>query len=146
MTKSGSKGAREAELFASLRSILSSSLTRAPALADQLKGVDIASLRSREALAKAPLLRKSDLISMQERSPPFGGLATRTRGELKRLLVSPGPIFEPEGRGADWWGGAAAFSAAGFRQGDVVLNCFSYHLTPGGHIMESGAYALGCAV
>jgi phenylacetate-CoA ligase len=146
MTGSSSKGAREAELFASLRAVLNASLTRAPALAEQLKGVDIASLRSREALSLVPLLRKSDLVSMQERSPPFGGLATRAPGELKRLLVSPGPIFEPEGKGADWWGAAAAFAAAGFRQADVVLNCYSYHLTPGGHIMESGAFALGCSV
>ena len=65
---------------------------------------------------------------------------------MKRLLVSPGPIFEPEGHGADWWGAARALQAAGFRAGDIVLNCFSYHLTPGGHIMESGAHALGCAV
>jgi phenylacetate-CoA ligase len=65
---------------------------------------------------------------------------------LKRLLVSPGPIFEPEGHAKDWWGAARAFFAAGFRKGDIVINCFSYHLTPGGHIMESGALALGCPV
>jgi len=146
MTHSNSKGAREAELFAALRSILNSSLGRAPGLAQQLKGVDVAALRSRGALAQAPVLRKSELAAMQEKSPPFGGLVTREPRELKRLLVSPGPIFEPEGEGADWWGAAAAFSAAGFRRGDVVLNAFSYHLTPGGHIMESGAFALGCSV
>ena len=63
-----------------------------------------------------------------------------------RILVSPGPIFEPEGAGLDWWGAARAFFAAGFRKGDIVHNTFSYHLTPGGHIMESGARALGCPV
>ena len=60
--------------------------------------------------------------------------------------MSPGPIFEPEGEGADWWGAARALFAAGFRAGDIVHNSFAYHLTPGGFILESGAQALGCAV
>jgi phenylacetate-CoA ligase len=146
MTESVSSEARDAALFASLRAILSSSFARAPALAKQLEGFDIASFHSRADLARVPALRKSDLTAMQAEAPPFGGLATRPSGDLKRLLVSPGPIFEPEGVGADWWGAAAALAAVGFRRGDIVLNCFSYHLTPGGHIMESGAHALGCAV
>ncbi len=137
---------RDAPLFASLREILGASLPRAPALARQLAGFDIASLQARADLARLPVLRKSDLTALQAKAPPFGGLATKAPGDFKRLLVSPGPIFEPEGRGEDWWRAAAALSAAGFRRGDIVLNCFSYHLTPGGHIMESGARALGCAV
>jgi phenylacetate-CoA ligase len=91
-------------------------------------------------------VRKSDLKAMQEETPPFGGLTASRASTLKRLLVSPGPIFEPEGHAKDWWGAARAFFAAGFRKGDIVINCFSYHLTPGGHIMESGALALGCPV
>jgi phenylacetate-CoA ligase len=103
-------------------------------------------VKTRADLAGIPLVRKSDLKTMQEDTPPFGGLAASRCASLKRLLVSPGPIFEPEGHAKDWWGAARAFFAAGFRKGDIVLNCFSYHLTPGGHIMESGALALGCPV
>jgi phenylacetate-CoA ligase len=138
--------AREARLFASLRAILSSARAGAPALAEQLEGVDVATLHARGDLGRVPVLRKADLTAMQAKAPPFGGLAARPLGDLKRLLVSPGPIFEPEGQGADWWGAAAALAAAGLKRGDIVLNCFSYHLTPGGHIMESGAHALGCPV
>jgi phenylacetate-CoA ligase len=137
---------REAPAFARLREILGAAAPSAPALAGQLAGIDIAALRSRADLARVPVLRKSALKAMQEAEPPFGGLAATRPARLKRLMVSPGPIFEPEGFGADWWGAARALAAAGIRAGDVVLNCFSYHLTPGGHIMESGAHALGCAV
>jgi phenylacetate-CoA ligase len=139
-------GAAEAALFAKLRALLSAVAQQAPALARQLDGIDVAALKSPADLARAPVLRKSELRGLQEAEPPFGGLAATKTALLKRLLVSPGPIFEPEGHGADWWGVARAFRAAGFRAGDIVLNCFSYHLTPGGHIMESGAHALGCAV
>jgi phenylacetate-CoA ligase len=129
-----------------LRDILSAARENAPALARQLEGVDVASLKSAADLARLPVLRKSDLGAMQQADLPFGGFAATSPGLLKRLLVSPGPIFEPEGFGADWWGAARALHAVGIRAGDIVLNCFSYHLTPGGHIMESGAHALGCAV
>jgi phenylacetate-CoA ligase len=78
--------------------------------------------------------------------PPLGGFAVTAPGKLKRLLVSPGPIFEPEGHGRDFWHAARALFAAGFRSGDVVHNSFAYHLTPGGFILEAGAHALGCAV
>ena len=138
--------ALEAARFAKLRAVLTSAAQHAPGLARQLAGVDIASLKSPADLARAPLVRKSELKAIQEAEPPFGGLAATRPGFLRRLLVSPGPIFEPEGHGADWWGAAPALEAAGLRAGDIVLNCFSYHLTPGGHIMESGALALGCAV
>lgn len=139
-------GAAEAARFARLRALLPAGARNAPALARQLAGVDIASLKSAVDLARLPLVRKSELRALQEGAPPFGGLAATRPGLLRRLLVSPGPIFEPEGHDADWWGAARAFEAAGLRAGDVVLNCFSYHLMPGGHIMESGALALGCAV
>jgi phenylacetate-CoA ligase len=141
-----SAGEHEAASFARLRALLAAAAPHAPALARQLEGVDIAALRSPDDLARVPVLRKSELVAMQKSRPPFGGLAAVAPGRLKRMMASPGPIFEPEGQGADWWGAARALSAAGIRAGDVVLNCFSYHLTPGGHIMESGAHALGCAV
>ncbi|ARP99901.1 phenylacetate--CoA ligase family protein [Pseudorhodoplanes sinuspersici] len=112
----------------------------------QLADVDVKSVASREALAKLPLLRKSDLPALQKATPPFGSFNVSPPGKAKRLLMSPGPIFEPEGHGDDFAGVARALFAAGFREGHIVLNCFSYHLTPGAWMFESGAQALGCAV
>lgn len=137
---------RERSLFRDLRALLIAAKGKAPALRKQLSDIDIAQLKTRADLAKIPVIRKSDIKAMQEAAPPFAGLATTRRAGLMRILVSPGPIFEPEGTGHDWWGAGRAFFAAGFRKGDLVHNTFSYHLTPGGHIMESGARALGCPV
>src|SRR5207245_11170673 len=119
---------------------------RAPGWATQLAGTDPRGVTSRAELAKLPLLRKSELVTRQKEMPPFAGLNATAPARLRRLLMSPGPIFEPEGKGKDFWGAARALFATGFRSGDVVHNCFSYHLTPGGFIMESGAHALGCVV
>ncbi len=138
--------AREKALFRALATHLETATSKAPALKRQLKGIDVKALKDRAALALIPVMRKGDLGAMQAESPPFAGLTTQRVGVFKRLLVSPGPIFEPEGHGTDWWGSARAAFAAGFRKGDIVLNTFSYHLTPGGHIMESGCHAVGCAV
>jgi len=118
----------------------------APGFARILKDVDPASVADRKALARLPVTRKSALIQMQKEKPPFAGLAAAKPGELARIFMSPGPIFDPEGRRADWWRLARALHAAGFRRGDLVLNCFSYHLTPAGSMLESGAHALRCAV
>lgn len=137
---------RENALMRELRALLKIARARAPALRQQLKTIDIDSLKTRADLAAIPVLRKSDLKPAQAERPPFGGLATARAAHLKRILVSPGPIFEPEGHGKDWWGAARALYAAGLRKGDLIINSFSYHLTPGGHIMESGAHALGCCV
>lgn len=144
--ESRAHGARETALFRELRALLKIARPRAPALRRQLKNVDVDALRARADLAAVPLVRKSDLRPAQMERPPFGGLVATRAPHLKSILVSPGPIFEPEGHGKDWWGAARALYAAGVRKGDVLLNTFSYHLTPGGHIMESGAHALGCAV
>ncbi len=137
---------REKGLFAALRRQLDAAQAKTPGLKKQLKGLVVKDLRDRLALQQVPVLRKGDLIALQAEQPPFAGLTAVKIGALKRLLVSPGPIFDPEGHGDDWWGAARAFFAAGLRKGDIVHNTFSYHLTPGGHIMESGAHALGCAV
>jgi len=118
----------------------------APGWAKHLSGIDPQAITSRAALAKLPVLRKSDLAALQQESPPFGGLNVTPPGKVRRLLMSPGPIFEPEGEGKDWYGAARALYAAGVRAGDIVHNSFAYHLTPGGFILESGAHALGCAV
>jgi phenylacetate-CoA ligase len=137
--------AREREQFARVPEIIAAAM-RAPGWAKQLAGVDPKSVSSRAALAKLPVLRKSDLLAQQKEKPPFGGFNVTPPGKVKRLLMSPGPIFEPEGHGQDWWGAARALFAAGFRPGDIAHNSFAYHLTPGGFILESGAHALGCAV
>jgi phenylacetate-CoA ligase len=137
--------ARERELFARLPDNVAQAMT-APGWARQLAGVDPKSVTSRAALAGLPLLRKSDLLSLQKENPPFGGFNVIAPGKAKRLHMSPGPIFEPEGHGADFGGAARALFAAGFRPDDIVHNSFSYHLTPGAYILEAGAHALGCAV
>ncbi|MGY3534269.1 phenylacetate--CoA ligase family protein [Bradyrhizobium sp. USDA 4452] len=136
---------REAALFARLPEVLRKAMA-APAYANLLRGIDPASISSREALAGLPVLRKSELPALHKAAPPFGGFVAEKPGAFGRLFTSPGPIFEPEGRQADPWRGARALFAAGFREGDVVLNTFSYHLTPGGFIFDASARALGCAV
>jgi phenylacetate-CoA ligase len=137
--------ARERALLTSLPELITRAL-QAPGWAKQLAGIDPQTVTSRATLAALPVLRKSDLKDRQRADPPFGGLALTAPGKLKRLLMSPGPIFEPQGQGVDFWGAARALFAAGFRSGDIVHNAFAYHLTPGGFIVESGAHALGCAV
>jgi phenylacetate-CoA ligase len=119
---------------------------KAPGWAAHLKGVDSKIVTSRAALAKLPVLRKSDIADLQKSNPPFGGLSTKPAGTFHRLLMSPGPIFEPQAEGADGYGAARACYAAGFRRDDIIHNSFAYHLTPGGFILESGCFALGCAV
>ena len=136
---------REREQFSKLPDLIARAMS-APGWAAQLAGIDPKSVTSRAALAGLPVLRKSDLKERQRDRPPLGGYAVTAPGQLKRLLMSPGPIFEPEGHGKDWWNSARALFAAGFRPGDIVHNAFAYHLTPGGFILESGAHALGCTV
>jgi phenylacetate-CoA ligase len=137
--------AREREQFASLPGILTRAM-KAPGWAKHLAGIDLKKVNSRAALARLPVLPKADVAALQKDNPPFGGLNVTAPGKARRLLMSPGPVFEPEGGGKDWYGAARALFAAGFRGGDIVHNSFSYHLTPGGFIMESGCRALGCAV
>jgi phenylacetate-CoA ligase len=137
---------RELAQFNLLPDLLTRAIAAAPGWAAQLQGIDPAAVTSRAALAALPLLRKSALKELQAKNPPYGGFATTPSGGLARIYMSPGPIFEPEGVGADWWRTARALHAAGVRQGDVVHNTFAYHLTPGGWILDAGARALGCTV
>jgi len=139
------QAAREADLFSRLPEVLRAAMT-APAYAERLSGLDPAAVTSRAALAGLPVLRKSELPALHKDSAPFGGFVAAAPGSFARLFTSPGPIFEPEGRQADPWRGARALFAAGFRPNDIVLNTFSYHLTPGGFIFDASARALGCAV
>jgi phenylacetate-CoA ligase len=136
--------ARQREQFARLVEILARAMT-APGWARRLDGIDPTSVASRAGLAKLPLLRKSELPALQQADPPFGGFNLVPPGRSRRLMMSPGPIFEPECESPDGYGAARALFACGFRSGDIVHNAFSYHLTPGAFIFESGLHALGCA-
>src|SRR5690606_12499304 len=102
---------------------------------------------SREALAGLPVIRKSELLERQKQARPFGGFAAvRWGAGCRRVFASPGPLYEPEGAGPDYYRLARALHAAGFRAGDLVHNTFSYHFTPAGSMMETAAHALGCTV
>jgi phenylacetate-CoA ligase len=137
---------RERELFAALPDQLAYAKANAPYFSERLAAIDARAVKTREALAMLPVTRKSDLHALQKLNMPFGGLTAVSPGSLARLFVSPGPIYDPEGRAVDYWGTARTLFAAGFRSGDIVHNTFSYHLTPAGSMFETGAHALGCAV
>jgi phenylacetate-CoA ligase len=137
---------REAALLARLPRQIAHAKANTTYFAAILRDVDPASITSRAALAQLPVLRKHELIELQKKQRPFGGLAASAWGRLGRVFSSPGPIYEPEGRGADYWRTARALYAAGIRPGDLVHNSFSYHMTPGGWLLEAGAQALGCTV
>jgi len=136
---------RERLLIAALAGQIAHAKRKAPGWARILAGVDPVGVTSRVALAKLPVTRKSDLAELQKAEPPLGGLNT-TLAQLGKVFVSPGPIYDPEGRGRDWWRTARALFAAGFRPGDLAINTFAYHFTPAGSMLESGALALGCTV
>jgi len=137
---------RERALLAALPQQIAHAKAKAPYFAALLRDIEPRAVTSREALAALPVTWKSGLIALQRQAPPFGGLAAAAPASLARIFMSPGPIFDPEGRGPDYWRMARALFAAGFRAGDVLHNCFSYHLTPAGSMFETGAHALGCAV
>jgi phenylacetate-CoA ligase len=149
---------REAVLLAALPAQLRAA-HQVPALAERLAGIDPAAVTTREALARLPVTRKGELLERQQAGrsgnpawDPFGGFsaigwrATGRGRPARRVYQSPGPIYEPEPDTPDYWRCARALHAAGLRAGDLVHNSFSYHLTPGAWIMESGAQALGCTV
>jgi phenylacetate-CoA ligase len=144
---------REAELMAALPALVRRA-QELPALGQVLAGVDAATVTSRAALARLPVTRKGELLDRQmasRKTDPFGGFSAigwrgMKRSGATRVYQSPGPIYEPHGQSADYWRAGRALKAAGFEAGDLVHNSFSYHLTPGAWIMESGAHALGCTV
>nr|WP_255561689.1 AMP-binding protein [Pseudohoeflea sp. DP4N28-3] len=137
---------RERDTFAALSALMADKLPRLPALANWLGHPEPQAFDSREHLATLPVMRKADLVDMQSKAPPFGGLADPEALRGNRVFLSPGPVWEPQGQGADPWQSARALHAAGFRAGDIVHNAFSYHLTPGAFILDEGARALGCLV
>lgn len=137
---------REAALMAALPAIIAAAMEGCPAYRDRLAGVRPDTVTDRRALAELPLTHKTELIELQRRNPPFGGFAAVPVSALRRVFVSPGPIYELEARRPDYGRFARALFAAGFRAGDLVLNTFSYHLTPAGAMVESAAEQLGCPV
>jgi phenylacetate-CoA ligase len=137
---------REAALMAALPKHIAHAKRNAPGFARILADVDAEKVSSRAALAKLPVTRKSDLGELQKALPPLGGLNAAPLAKLAKLFASPGPVYEPEGHGKDWWRTARGLYAGGFRAGDLVANTFAYHFTPAGSMLESGALALGCTV
>ena len=109
-------------------------------------GLALGDLKTPKDLARLPILRKASLPELQRQTPPFGGLVAVPAESLRRIFVSPGPIYDPVGPAPDYWRLARAFYAGGFRRGDIVLNTFAYHLTPAGAMCEDALTALGCAV
>jgi phenylacetate-CoA ligase len=137
---------READDMARLPRQLEAARSKSAYYRERLKDLDLGKIASREALARLPVTRKSELHDLQRARLPFGGLEATPASGLARIFMSPGPIYDPEGRRPDFWQSARTLHAAGFRKGDVVLNCFSYHLTPAGSMFETGLHHLGCAV
>ena len=141
-----SAAAREAALAQLLPRQVAHAKARAPAYAALLADVDPHAVTDRVALAALPVTRKSALIAAQAETPPLGGFSATPLGDLARVFVSPGPIHEPQGAGPDPWRFARALHATGLRRGMLLHNCFAYHFTPAGMMLEEGARALGCPV
>ncbi|MCX7259090.1 MAG: AMP-binding protein [Burkholderiales bacterium] len=140
----------EAALLAALPNQVAHAKASARAFAQSLQSVDAASVNSRAALAKLPVIRKHELLEQQQAlrgTDIFGGFSAIAYGRaMPRIFASPGTIYEPEGARIDYWRMARAMFAAGFRENELIHNCFSYHFTPAGSMMETGAHALGCTV
>ncbi len=149
---------RERDLLAALPELVVQAQRATTAFAEILQNIDAQAVTSRDGLAQLAVTRKHDLLERQTRArearsdDPFGGFSAIGWNGLARafgarnVFQSPGPIYEPQGQAADYWRMARALFAAGFRKGDLLHNSFSYHLTPAGAMLESGAHALGCAV
>ena len=136
---------REKELLAALPALIQRAQKTA-GWSSILSGVNASDISSRETLAQLPVTRKSELKTLQGMSLPFGSLVNTSTRDLSRIFMSPGPIFDPEGRGVDWWRFARPLHALGVRRGDLIQNCFAYHFTPAGLMVEGGAIKLGCPV
>jgi len=138
--------AREAAHLAALPRFIAHAKSKAPLYGRLFADIRPEDVTSRAALEKLPVVRKGELIERQRAAPPFGGLAATPTGDLLRIFASPGPIYDPEGRGSDYWRLARALWAAGLRKGELVHNCFAYHMTPAGAMLETAAHAIGCPV
>ena len=137
---------RAGDLARALSKAIQSAASNAPGYAASLAGIESGEIRGVSDLAKLPVLRKSDLGAAQHATPPFGGFTTQSVGDFAHVFQSPGPIYEPGQRSGDWWRMGRFLAAAGIGRGDVVQNCFSYHMTPAGMMFENGAAAVGATV
>jgi phenylacetate-CoA ligase len=137
---------RVREQFAQLQKQIAYAKAHSALFARTLRHVDAQAVTTPESLAQLPVIRKSELGQLQNGARPFGGLATTRYGTMRRVFASPGGIYEPEGAAPDYWRLARALFAAGFREGNLVHNAFSYHFTPAGSMLETGLHALGCSV
>ena len=138
--------ARAATLREALPVQIAHAQQRSSYYAQMLAGIDAEAIDSPQALVQLPVTRRSELQQVQYQNYPFGGLATVDGERLTRVYQSPGPIYELEARRPDYWRMARALFAAGFRSGQLIHNAFSYHFTPMGFMLETGARALGCPV
>ncbi len=145
-----SSAEREQALSQALPAQIRQAQQHSAAMGRVLKDIDASRVTSRTELARLPVTRKSELLDLQKASRPadsFGGFAAVVRGpNMPRIFASPGPIYEPDVAAHDYWRVGRAMHAAGFRAGELVHNAFSYHMTPGAFMMESGAHAVGCTV
>ena len=132
---------REAVTFRDFKAIISIAKSHASLLRKQMRGVDIARIKRREDLAQVPVIRRADLAHATASEPPYGGVLASRPGFMRHLLPT-----SAAGHARDWWNAARAMHAAGFAKNDIILNCASYHMNYGGHLVDSGASSLGCAV
>jgi phenylacetate-CoA ligase len=137
---------RERALMRALQEQIEHAKRYAPHFGRVLAQVRAQDVKDRAGLARLPVTRKSDLIALQKAQPPFGGLNAVPLAHLARVFASPGPIYDPQADKKDYWGLARALYAAGFREGELVHNTFSYHFTPAGFMFDLAAQALGCPV
>ena len=136
---------RARDLIGQVTAQVAHAKSAAAAYAKRFADLDVDNIDSGTAIARLPVTRKSELLTLQREIPPFGGFAA-SGSDIAYIFASPGPIYEPGTRRSDFWRFARTLFAAGFRRGDLIQNCFSYHLTPAGAMVDSGAHALGCTV
>ena len=129
-----------------LPKVLNNAVRYSPSYKQLYKGIDLNAVQTIDELPNLPVLRKSDIAKLQGKVPPLGGLNKHSVNHYDYIFQSPGPLYEPGNFTNDWWGVGRFLFACGIGQGDIVQNCFSYHLTPAGHIFESGARAVGATV
>ncbi|MCB1850300.1 MAG: AMP-binding protein [Gammaproteobacteria bacterium] len=137
---------RERDLIFQVAAQVAHAKSATPAYTKRFADLDAADITSAAAFTRMPLTRKTELLELQRNTLPFGGFSAVSGANLAYIFASPGPIYEPGTRRPDFWRFARTLFAAGFRQGDIIQNCFSYHLTPAGAMVESGAHAIGCSV
>jgi phenylacetate-CoA ligase len=137
---------RELQSFEALGRQITAARADAPYFAKLFRDIPTSDVTSRRDLETLPITRKSDLHALQKKNPPFAGMTSVATANLRRIYQSPGPTYDVEAAGKDWWGLGRAMYAAGMRPGDIIHNSFSYHLTPAAMMVEGGAEAIGCVV